>query len=66
MSYDKSTGEGQKRLFYEVQKQVAETIHEKMARMAYEHGYKDGEAGNTITTPDNADYMRGYRDGTPS
>lgn len=64
--YDKSTGEGQKRLFYDVQKQVGETVHEKMARLSYDAGYKDSQAGAVARIPGNDDYMGGYRDGSPA
>lgn len=63
--YDKSTGAGQKRMFYEVQAQVGQTMQEKAAAMAYDHGFKDGAAGTEPKTPGNDDYMRGYRDGKP-
>lgn len=63
--YDKSTGEGQKRLFYEVQQNAGETVQEKMARMSYNAGYADAESGKEVRLKNNTDYMRGFRDGAP-
>ena len=63
-TYDKSTAAGQTRLFYEVQTQVAETMHEKMARIAYERGYADAQAGTLSEhLTGNADYMLGHSHG---
>jgi len=63
MNYDKSTGEGQKRMFYESHRQVADSMHEKMAKLAYDKGYTDAQAGKEPQIPGNTDYMAGHTDG---
>ena len=63
--YDRSTADGQTRLFYEVAADIGKRNEATMDSLAYDNGWKDGNEGKPQNSP-NRQYVRGWNDGNES
>lgn len=64
-AYDRSTAEGQIRLFYEVASAIGKRNEAAADAMAYDNGWKDGNEGKPQNST-HRQYVRGWNDGNES
>lgn len=64
--FDRSTADGQKRMFYDAHATLAESNNAKMALMQYNAGHADGMDRGPMAHPNEPNYARGYRHATES
>ena len=64
-TYDRSTADGQTRLFYDVSADIGKRNEAAMDSLAYDMGWKDGNEGKPQNST-HRQYVRGWNDGNES